>query len=73
MWYHNSVDYRFLTGAPLHLQPIYDLPADVAPSKQIGLDVDMRSPAASGTYTTTWSMRVGKENFCSMKLTIKVP
>ena len=76
-WYHNSVDYRHYVSKPslplLHLQAIYDLPKDVDPGGQVLADVDMRSPATNGTYTTTWTLRVGDKNFCSMKLTIKVP
>jgi hypothetical protein len=72
-WSSNSVDYKFSTGAPLHLQALYDLPTDVAKGGVINLTVSMRAPSADGTYTTVWVLRVGKENFCQMKLTIKVP
>lgn len=72
-WDHKSVDYRYSSGAALHLQALYDLPNDVKPGKLVDLSVDMRAPATNGTYTTTWTLRVGQENFCSMKLIIKVP
>jgi hypothetical protein len=72
-WEHNSVDYIYSSGASLHLQPIYDLVNNVAQGKLADLSVDMHSPATNGTYTTTWTLRVGKETFCSMKMTIKVP
>lgn len=72
-WYSNSVDYRYSTGKVLHLQALYDLPMDVIPGKLVDLAVSMRSPSTDGIYSTTWTMRVGKESFCAMKLTIRVP
>lgn len=71
-WDENSVDYGYVSGTALHLQPLYDLPANVAIGATITLPVSMQSPASVGTYTTTWSLRVGTDKFCTLKITIRV-
>lgn len=67
VWDHNSVDYKYASGTPMHIQSLYDLPINVAPRKQVDLVVDMQVPNTPGTYITTWVMQVGHDVFCSLK------
>ena len=71
-WDANSVDYHFFSGAKLHKESVYDLPNSVLTGGQIDIIVNMKAPKEADTYTTTWSLRAGKEEFCKLKLTIKV-
>ncbi len=71
-WGDTEVDYRYLSGDRFHKKEIYDLPRDVYPGETIELIVDMIAPGETGTYTTTWSLRVGKKTFCPVTLTINV-
>ncbi|HLO30772.1 MAG TPA: NBR1-Ig-like domain-containing protein [Anaerolineales bacterium] len=71
-WDRTSVDYIYSSGAKIHKVSGYDLSSDVNRGSTIGLGVDMRAPKASGTYTTTWTMRVGSKTFCPLSFTIVV-
>lgn len=71
-WSSESSDYRYVSGDKFHQAAIYDLEKSVKPAGQIDIIVDMKAPANSGTYTTTWQITVGKNRFCNMKLTIVV-
>ena len=71
-WEAGSTDYRFLTGAELHENPIYDLYKTVPVGGIADIIIDMRAPAEPDTYSTTWYLRVGKTGFCNMRLTIVV-
>ena len=71
-WDGNSVDYHYFSGAKLHKESVYDLPASVPTGGQIDIIVNMKAPKEADTYTTTWSLRAGKEEFCKLKLTIEV-
>ena len=72
IWDANSADYRFLSGDKLHKSNIYDFPKTTAPGEQVDLTVNMKAPKDAGTYSTTWEIRIGKTEFCKMKLTIVV-
>ncbi len=67
VWDHNSVDYLYVRGTPMHMQSLYDLPISVAPNRQVDLVVSMQVPSKKGTYVTTWTMRVGNETFCTLE------
>ena len=73
LWDVNSVDYRYMLGAKLHKQPIYDLPFSVPPGNTVYLSVAMHSPSAPGVYTTTWAMNQGSTVFCKLETKIIVP
>src|SRR6266508_4888159 len=59
-WDENSADYRYASGDKIHKQSISDLPTSVAPGGQVEIIVDMKAPNNSGTYSTTWQIRMGK-------------
>jgi hypothetical protein len=71
-WDGNSVDYHYYDGEKLHKSSAYDLPSSVPTGGQIDIIVNMKAPKEEGVYTTTWSLRVGKENFCKLHLTVEV-
>ena len=71
-WDSNSFDYRYKNGTKMHMKPAYDLYKNVAPGEVADLIVDMTAPTTPGVYTTTWKLRVGKTDFCTMSLTINV-
>ena len=71
-WDRTGVDYIYSSGDKLHKISGYDLSKNVASGDSIDLGVDMQAPKNSGTYTTTWTMRSGNKNFCTMTLTINV-
>ena len=71
-WDANSVDYHFFSGTKLHKVSVYDLPTSVLTGGQVDIIVNMKAPKEAETYTTTWSLRAGKEEFCKLRLTIKV-
>lgn len=71
-WDANSIDYRYKNGTKMHMKPAYDLYKNVAVGDVVDLIADMTAPATPGVYTTTWKMRVGKTEFCTMTLTVNV-
>lgn len=71
-WDRTDVDYTYSSGDKFHKVDGYDLPEDVKRGGSTQLGVDMRAPKAKGTYTTTWTLRVGDRTFCPMYLTIVV-
>jgi hypothetical protein len=71
-WDSNSVDYHYLSGEKLHKQSVYDLPNSVPTGGQTDIIVNMKAPKQEGTYLTNWSLRVGKQDFCKLKLTVEV-
>jgi hypothetical protein len=71
-WDRNSVDFIYSSGTEMNKVPGYDLSANVKPGEQTNLGADMEAPKKAGTYTTTWTLRVGDTNFCKMSLTINV-
>jgi hypothetical protein len=71
-WDRNSVDYIYLSGSKIHKVSGYDLSTTVVVGSTTDITVDMQAPKNAGTYSTTWTLRVGNKNFCSMSLTIVV-
>jgi hypothetical protein len=71
-WDENSVDFIYVSGTEMNKRPGYDLSNSVKSGQQVSLGADMVSPKKSGTYSTTWALRVGDNEFCKMTLTINV-
>jgi Ig-like domain from next to BRCA1 gene len=59
-WLSSDVDFSRSSGKDMSAQDVYDLPNNVGPDAQVTFAVDMRAPADSGTYTSTW--RLGSKN-----------
>lgn len=71
-WDQNNMDYRYADGKRIFRQSAYDFPDTVAPGELVDLTAEMQAPAEPGTYTTTWTINMGNNWFCSMNLTINV-
>ena len=71
-WDRTDVDYLYSSGAKIHKVSGYDLEKNVRAGNSIDLGVDMQAPKDSGTYSTVWTMRVGNNTFCPLRLTIVV-
>jgi hypothetical protein len=71
-WDENSADYHYSSGDKLGNSGAYDFDRSVPTGGVIDFVVEMKAPNDPGTYSTTWKVSVGKENFCPMKLTIVV-
>ena len=72
-WGVNTADYRFVSGTKFHKLAVYDMPTSIPTGEKADIFVEMWAPMDPGTYTTTWRIKVGKTEFCSMKLKIIVP
>ena len=71
-WDSGSADVLYLSGDKLHKASIYDLDHDVDSGGQIDIQVAMKAPSSTGTYTTTWVIKTKAQEYCRMSLTIKV-
>jgi hypothetical protein len=71
-WNGNSTDYRYKSGDRLDQQSAYDMSRSVPAGGEVDITVDMRAPDAAGNYSTTWVLRVGKNEFCPMTVSIVV-
>ena len=71
-WDNNSLDYHYFNGDKLHKASVYDLQNSVSTGGQTDIIVKMKAPKEPGTYTTTWALRSGKQDFCKFHLTIIV-
>jgi hypothetical protein len=71
-WDRNEIDYIYVSGDKFHKVSGYDLPENVRTGNSVQLGVDMRAPKDPGTYNTTWTLRVGRNEFCPLRFTIVV-
>jgi hypothetical protein len=71
-WDQNSVDFVYDSGTDMAKRDGYDLNSSVKSGQEISLGADMVAPTKNGNYTTTWTLRVGSNEFCKMSLTINV-
>ena len=72
-WPKKGVDVVYNSGA--HLQegkPYYDIPATISPGGKVTITISMAAPKLAKVYSTRWSLRVGKQEFCSVRFSIKV-
>lgn len=71
-WDSVSADYLYSSGDKIHKTAAYDLQKSIPAGKQAEIVVDMKAPNSPGTYTTTWTIRIGSNIFCPMDMTIIV-
>jgi hypothetical protein len=67
-----STDFVFKGGTNMSAINGYDFPGDVPVNGTIVLTVSMTSPAAPGTYTSTWAVQRGKTDVCTVSIKIIV-
>jgi methionine-rich copper-binding protein CopC len=72
-WVIKNTDIRYATGTKMQTKAdVLDMKNDVAEGDTYTVIVDMKAPAAAGTYTTTWVVYTGGQIICSMPLRIVV-
>ena len=71
-WYPGTVIFQYFGGSKLHLYPVEQLKGSVPPGAITTLNVDMKAPVNSTTYTTLWSLHQGNSYFCRVRVTIFV-
>jgi Ig-like domain from next to BRCA1 gene len=71
-WSSENTDYHYTNGDKLYKVAAYDLKSSVPTEGSTDVVVAMKAPSKSGTYSTTWKLKSGKTEFCTMKLTIVV-
>jgi hypothetical protein len=72
-WLSNETDIRYSSGTKFQTKvDVLDLKNDVAEEDSYTVVVDMKAPAAPGTYVTTWVVYKGGQVICSMPLSIIV-
>jgi len=72
-WPKKGVDIVYHSGA--HLQErgaYYDIPATVGPGGKVTISISMTAPKRPEVYSTRWSLRVGKRDFCAVRFIIEV-
>ncbi|HNN13846.1 MAG TPA: NBR1-Ig-like domain-containing protein [Anaerolineales bacterium] len=71
-WDKNNADYRYVAGYRMHIQSIFDFESTIMPGVTAEFKVPMQAPPSAGTYTTSWRITIGKNQFCNMDLVLTV-
>jgi len=71
-WTTTNVDFIYVSGENMSAISGFDLPSAVSPGGTITLSVSMTAPNSAGNHKTTWSLRAGKNQFCTVSVTITV-
>ena len=72
-WPKQGVDVVYHSGAYLHDgKAYYDIPSTTGPGGKVTMTIPMTAPKLAKVYSTRWSLRVGKRDFCSVKFSIEV-
>lgn len=71
-WQESSIDFFHSDGRDMHASDIYDLPNNVRSGGEVTFRVEMRAPANSGTYTSTWTLGTQREELCRVSVRIIV-
>jgi len=72
-WIKTNVDFKYISGTKMHkYADSQDMTLDVVKSGNVTMGLDMKAPAANGTYSETWALVQGSSTICTMSVTIKV-
>lgn len=71
-WDSNSIDFIYAGGEKLTKSKALDFPSSVAPTVSITIGLVMTAPSAPGPHKTVWALRVGKNEFCDLPISIVV-
>jgi hypothetical protein len=71
-WSSSDVDYIYYSGTKMHKKEAYDLTDTVDRGESTTIIVDMIAPKNAGTYSTTWTLRSGQNEFCRLHMSIVV-
>jgi hypothetical protein len=72
-WPKKGVDVVFGSGAHIHQgKPYYDIPAGVGPGGTVTISITMSVPKYPKDYSSRWSLKVGKTEFCGVRFIFSV-
>lgn len=71
-WTNNGVDFVYSGGLRMNGRRIQDLPLNVAPGNKVTFKIEVTAPEREDTYSTIWTLKVGRRDFCGMKVTFDV-
>jgi hypothetical protein len=72
-WPKKGVDVVYQSGAHLQVgKPYYDIPTGVGPGSTVTITVTMEVPKRQKDYSTRWSLKVGRTEFCSVRFKFSV-
>jgi hypothetical protein len=72
-WDPATFMFAYFSGTRMYQAAQYPLPSEAARGDTVALGASMMAPKSSGSYTTVWSLRSGKDYFCYVTLRIVVP
>jgi hypothetical protein len=72
-WPKKGVDVVYHSGADLRQgKPYIDMPTTVGPGGKVTISVTLTVPKYPKVYSTRWSLRVGKRDFCYVRFVVEV-
>jgi hypothetical protein len=71
-WIGDNIDFFHSGGRDMHESDVVDLPRNVRTGAEVTLVVEMRAPADSGTYTSTWTLGTLRDALCTVSVRIIV-
>ena len=71
-WNNNDADFVYVSGDKFSKALGYDFKITLEPGVMGDLTVSMRAPKDPGSYTTTWAVSIGSNEFCKVSLNIRV-
>ena len=72
-WPKKGVDIVYHSGAHLEEgRTYYDIPATVGPGGKVTITISMIAPKRPKVYSTRWSLRVGRTDFCLVRFIVEV-
>ncbi len=72
VWTSNTIDFIYLSGLKQEERRIQDLSSTVGSGGFVTLKVLFKAPKAPGTYTSIWTLKVGSQPFCGLKMFFEV-
>jgi len=72
-WPKQGVDVVYASGVRLNSgKPYYDIPYGVSPGGTMTISVTMSIPTRQKDYSTRWTLKVGRTEFCSVRFAFEV-
>lgn len=71
-WGVNTIDFVYTGGYRHEGTKIVDFPANVSTGGTITMRVDFEAPKAPKAYNSFWTLKVGNNPFCGVKLSFEV-
>ena len=68
VWTSTTIDFVYLSGYWQSGKKIQDLSSTIGRGSLVTFKVLFKAPKASGSYASTWSLRVGSTAFCAMEI-----